>query len=115
MNTHPKPTETSIEEEYVLPCAEALVAGTLALMTAYAQGSPSCHGRPLMAAKLVSNLIRLSNHPAFTPTMHTVLNLLCGSWQQQVTGNAPTMPTPIPSRCGMARPKQSSKPPLPRH
>jgi len=40
----------STEEEYVLPCAEALLAGTLALMTAYAQGSPSCRGRPLMAA-----------------------------------------------------------------
>ncbi len=95
MNTHPRPTETSTEEEYVLPCAEALLAGTLALMTAYAQGSPNCCGRPLMAAKLVSNLIRLSHHPAFTPTMHTVLHRLCGSWQQQVTGNAATMPTPL--------------------
>lgn len=85
------------EEEYELPCAEALLAGTLALMTGYAQGSPTCHGRPLMAAQLVSNLIRLSHHPAFTPTMHTVLNRLCGSWQQQVTGNAPTMLTPQPT------------------
>jgi len=89
--------EPSTEEEYVLPCAEALLAGTLALMTAYAQGSPSCHGRPLMAARLVSNLIRLSHHPAFTPTMHTVLHRLCGSWQQQASGNAPTMPTPQPT------------------
>jgi hypothetical protein len=87
----------STEEEYVLPCAEALLAGTLALMTAYAQGSASCPGRPVMASQLVSNLIRLSHHPAFTPTMHTVLNRLCGSWQQQVTGNAPTMPTPPPT------------------
>lgn len=98
MNTQPRPTENSIEEEYLLPCAEALLAGTLALMTAYAQGSPSCCGRPLIAAQLVSNLIRLSHHPAFTPTMHTVLNRLCGSWQQQVTGNESTTPTPQPSQ-----------------
>lgn len=87
-------TTPSTEEEYVLPCDEALLASTLALMTAYAQGSPSCHGRPLMAAQLVSNLIRLSHHPAFTPTMHTVLKRLCGSWQQQTNGhNAPNAPT----------------------
>jgi hypothetical protein len=87
----------STEEEYVLPCAEALLAGTLALMTAYAQGSPSCRGRPLMAAQVLSNLIRLSHHPVFTPTMHTMLNRLCGSWQQQVTGDAPTIPNPQPT------------------
>lgn len=87
----------SVDEEYLLPCAEALLAGTLALMSAYAQGSPTGHGRPLMAAQVVSNLIRLSHHPAFTPTMHTVLNRLCGSWQQQVTGNAPTAPLPQPT------------------
>ena len=81
----------STEEEYVLPCAEALLAGTLALMTAYAQGSPGCHDRPLMAAQLISNLIRLSHHPAFTPTMHTVLNRLCGSWQQQMSGHTTTL------------------------
>jgi hypothetical protein len=83
----------STEEEYVLPCAEALLAGTLALMTAYAQGSPHCNGRPVMAAQLVSNLIRLSHHPAFTPTMRAVLSRLCGSWQQQVSGITFAEPT----------------------
>ena len=87
----------SADEEYMLPCAEALLAGTLALMSAYAQSSPSCCGRPLMAAQVVSNLIRLSHHPAFTPTMHTVLNRLCGSWQQQATGNTPAAPSPQPT------------------
>jgi hypothetical protein len=88
---------SGVEEEYVLPCAEALLAGTLALMTAYAQGSASCPGRPVMASQLVSNLIRLSHHPAFTPTMQTVLTRLCGSWQQQASGNAPTTPAPQPT------------------
>jgi len=50
-----------------------------------------------MAAQVLSNLIRLSHHPVFTPTMHTMLNRLCGSWQQQVTGDAPTMPNPQPT------------------
>lgn len=85
------------EEEYVLPCAEALLAGTLALMTAYAQSPPAGHDRPLMAAKLVSNLIRLSHHPAFTPTMHTVLHRLCSSWQQQASGVSSTASSPQPT------------------
>jgi len=90
-------SEFRADEEYVLPCAEALLAGTLALMTAYAQGSPSCRGRPLMESQLVSNLMRLSHHPAFTPTMCTVMTRLCASWQQQASGNVPTTPTPQPT------------------
>lgn len=97
MTTASSSAETQADEEYELPCAEALLAGTLALMTAYAQGSPDCCGRPQMAAQLVSNLIRLSHHPAFTPTMHIVLKRLSGSWQQQLTGHAPAMPTPQPA------------------
>ena len=68
-----------VQEEYVLPCAEVLLVGTLAPMTAYAQGAPNCSGHPVMAAQLGSNPIRLSHHAAFPPTMHNVLKRLCGA------------------------------------
>lgn len=87
------------DEEYDLPCAEALLAGTLALLTACAQNPPECPHRPLMASKLVSNLIRLSHHPAFTPTMRTMLTNLCTRWQLEATGAVPRaanqQPTPL--------------------
>ena len=86
MTTASRPAATHADEEYVLPCAEALLAGTLALLTACAQASPNCPNRPLMAARLVSNLIRLSHHPAFSPQMHTMLTRLSARWQQEATG-----------------------------
>ncbi len=97
MKTPTAATAFCVEEEYVLPCAEALLAGTRALMTAYAQGAPNCSDRPVVAAQLASHLIRWSHQAAFTPTMHTVLRRLCGSWQQQASGNATTVPTPPPT------------------
>ena len=39
-------------EEYLLPQIEALLAGTLALMTALAQANAQCTHRELMAAKV---------------------------------------------------------------
>jgi hypothetical protein len=46
-----------------LPLAEALLAGTLALMTGHAQAC--CEGqRALMAKKIIANLFMLSRHPA---------------------------------------------------
>lgn len=101
MTTPPNPGATHADEEYVLPCAEALLAGTLALLTACAQGSPDCPNRPLMASKLVSNLIRLSHHPAFSPQMHTMLTRLCVRWQQEACGTSapphqqPQEPSPL--------------------
>lgn len=39
MNTEPELHE---DEEHVMPCAEAMLAGTLALMTGHAQSACAC-------------------------------------------------------------------------
>ncbi|WP_353396413.1 hypothetical protein [Hydrogenophaga sp. 5NK40-0174] len=69
------------EEEYLLPSTEALMAGTFALMTGYAQSAESCPNRQLMVRKLISNLFFLANHPDITPQMRTMLSNLRTRWQ----------------------------------
>ena len=48
-------------DEYALPCAEALLAGTLALMTGYARCGCAVH-RQMMAEKAAANLLALAKH-----------------------------------------------------
>lgn len=67
-------------EEYSLPSAEALLAGTLALMTGYAQHKEDCEIRPLMAGKLVRNLTALAAHPAISEPMKAMLTRLLEHW-----------------------------------
>jgi hypothetical protein len=76
------------EEEYILPSVEALMAGTLALLTGYAQSTPGCDCRPAMARKLVSNLFALSGHPDLSSPMQTMLANLCTRWQVEVERDA---------------------------
>ena len=92
-------TETT-DEEYTMPSVEALLAGTLALMTGYAQSARECPHRPLMAGKLVSNLLYLSAHPQLSPPMQTMLANLRTRWQLEMenTGDATAAdiaPTPL--------------------
>ena len=68
-----------------LPDAEALLAGTLALMTGYSHAQPECPMRPLMAAKLARNLSALSRHPDLSDPMKSVLGSMCRRWQQAAT------------------------------
>jgi len=66
-----------------LPGAEALLAGTLALMTAYAQSC--CDGcRTLMARKIVSNLFILVQHPVAAPVLRSMAGNLHGCWVRQL-------------------------------
>lgn len=89
------------DEEYTLPSVEALLAGTLALMTGYAQSTCDCAHRPLMARKLVSNLLCLSAHPQLSPAMQTMLANLRTRWQLEMEHHAPEAadteiaPTPL--------------------
>ena len=76
--------ETHSDEEYTLPSVEALMAGTLALLTGYAQSPPDCPHRSLMARKLVSNLFFLSGHPQLSAPMQTMLGNLRTRWQLEV-------------------------------
>ncbi|CAN5177502.1 hypothetical protein BH10PSE16_BH10PSE16_07560 [soil metagenome] len=58
-----------------MPSTEALLAGTLALMTGHAQGCCDRH-RDLMARKIISNLSMLSGHPMASSGFRvTVANL----------------------------------------
>ena len=47
--------------EYALPCAEAVMAGTLALMTGYARCGCAVH-RQMMAEKAAANLLALAEN-----------------------------------------------------
>jgi hypothetical protein len=92
-------TETA-DEEYTMPSVEALLAGTLALMTGYAQSARECPHRSLMAGKLVSNLLCLSAHPQLSPPMQTMLANLRTRWQLEMEHSADATavdntPTPL--------------------
>lgn len=82
-----------------LPSVDALTAGTLALMTGYAQAPAGCPNRDLMARKLVSNLFLLSGHPRVSPPMRTMLANLRTRWQRSLQDarvpEVPRQPTPL--------------------
>jgi hypothetical protein len=82
-----------------LPSVEALTAGTLALMTGYAQAPVDCPNRSLMARKLVSNLFFLSGHPQVSPPMRAMAANLHTRWQLSLEDTpvqeGPPEPTPL--------------------
>lgn len=89
-----------------LPCAEALVAGTIAAMTAWADPCPRCplgteDQRRLLARKLVSNLCLLAQHPALGPELRQVMALAHRRWVEVAAGPAPRE-TPQPGDTGPA-------------
>lgn len=85
MNTDVQPHG---DEEYSMPCAEALLAGTLAVMTAQAQAC-CADQRALMTAKIVVNLSMLAEHPLLSPPFRTMLWNLRTRWQAQMEGGGP--------------------------
>lgn len=66
-------------EEYGMPCAEALMASTLALMTGHAQACCADH-RELMAEKTAASLRVLSEHPLMSPGFRAVALRLHDRW-----------------------------------
>jgi len=86
------------DEEYTLPPTEALLAGTLALMTGCAQHSGPVRQRELMVGKVVSNLTELSQHPALSPPMRLMLGRLSARWLLELGSVAAPSPglTPLP-------------------
>jgi hypothetical protein len=68
--------------EYHLPGAEALLAGTLALMTCYAQ-SPCATHRDRAMLKIVSNFGALVQHPALSPEFRAALRNVRKQWQER--------------------------------
>lgn len=69
-------------EEYTIPCAEALLAGTMALMTGHVQAGCSTQ-REVMAGKIVSNLATLAADPLLSPGFKNLLWSLYQRWQVQ--------------------------------
>ena len=73
------------DDGIALPCDQALLAATLALMTAYANPCPEARvdaatQRRLMARRIVSNLFFLREHPALGPGMRQVVGAVHGHW-----------------------------------
>ena len=78
------PQPTSHTEEHELPSIEAVLAGTLALMTGYSQAlqaeqDPSVRLR--MGEKIGDNLALLTEHPLLSLGFRQVVLGLRGRWQ----------------------------------
>lgn len=96
--SHPNPADPSlVTEEYSMPCAEALLASTLALMTGYVQACCDDH-REVMGRKIVTNLQFLSELPLLTAHFRTLVGHLRGRWLQQVGMADVEAPAPVAQR-----------------
>ncbi|WP_326539254.1 hypothetical protein [Pseudorhodoferax sp.] len=87
MAAHDSPSSAPrhADEEYGMPCAEALLAGALALMTGHAQAC--CAGqRDLMARKVADNLQLLARHPSLSAEFRSMLVQLQRRWSEQDRG-----------------------------
>ena len=77
----------SRDEEYSLPCAEAVLAGTLALMTGHAQACCTSQ-RDALGRKIVAGLHQLAHSDQFTPHFRALLGSLQNRWAQQCAADA---------------------------
>lgn len=93
-------------DEFELPCRDALLGATLALMSAYSRPEPDsalpeAARRRLIARKVLSNLFFLRAHPTLPPGLRDVAHALHGHWEQIVAAAddpaAPTTPDPRPA------------------
>jgi len=78
------------DEEFVMPCAEAMLAGTLALMTGHAQ-SACARQRMLMAKKICSNLYFIGQNPDLTANFRTVVQRMHQHWEALAEPTATTV------------------------
>lgn len=84
MNTDTK-HEDEGDGEYTLPSAEAMLAGTLALMTGHAQNTCP-NRRMLMALKIRHNLDQLRSQADLSEQFRCVLLRLCHEWGALAVG-----------------------------
>ena len=78
------PCPHTLVEEHELPSLEAVLAGTLALMTGYSQAlQADLHPqqRIAMGAKIGNNLELLADHPALSETFQRLLLGLRARWR----------------------------------
>lgn len=81
-----------------LPCAQALLAAVVALMSAYANPAPDTRQdlavhRRLLARKVVSNLFFLRQHPAVPAPLRQVMAQATSHWA--VLAEGPVATTPV--------------------
>lgn len=71
-------------DEFDIRGLEAMLAGTLCLMSAYAHRAcePASH-RNLLGLKIVSNLACLQCQSSLSPEFRRVLSKVCETWRQQ--------------------------------
>jgi len=96
--------DSQAEAEYTMPCAEAVLAGTLALMTGHAR-QPDEQVRHLMARKIASHLFFLAEHPHLSDNFRRMLANLRVHWQLMLAPSqealadeaclTSTVPTPL--------------------
>ena len=79
--------ETHSDEEYRLPCTEALLASTMALMTGHAHTAEAPY-RDAMARKIIVNLQALSQMPGLTEHFCTMLRGLQTHWAPKAERHA---------------------------
>ena len=78
------PSSTTFIEEHELPCIEAVLAGTLALMTGYSQALQAelhPHQRVQMGEKIGDSLALLIQHPQLSLGFRQVLIGLQSRWE----------------------------------
>ena len=100
------------DETAQAPCAEALLAATLALMTGFAEhcAAPApVASHPalprLLAAKAVSNLFFLAEHPALSAPLRSTLWRLRGHWQALERRISAPRAAPVPAPARDAEPR----------
>lgn len=86
-------------EEHELPSVEAVLAGTLALMTGYGQAlQADLHPqqRIAMGVKIVTNLDLLAEHPALSESFQRIALGLRARWRLMSDCTAQAAPTAAP-------------------
>ena len=73
------PIDFSDDDGHEMPSADALVAGTLALMTGHAESRCAQH-KALMTQKVMGNLACLAQHPQLHAHFKGVVARLHGHW-----------------------------------
>lgn len=69
-----------------LPCAEGLLAGTLALMTAYAQNC-CAERRGFLVSKIAVNLSTFVRHTSFSDPFRSAVGKLHAQWARLSPGS----------------------------
>lgn len=82
--------DLNAEGDWRMACPEALLASTLALMTAHAQGCCAPH-RLLVTRKVAEHLAQLGAHPMLSQQFRTVLGNLHTLWQLQLERSGPVV------------------------